>query len=152
MVISCGSFGSSGRIELCVCVYVCMWSVTIYILRILASVLYLHRLKKQALSVGFEARPNLARTSKFLKFLKNSLAQSREDYAFRYRRHRTDRHKDETYESLIKAIYMRCRVTTDDYYRYYRIEAHLGTSHFVPSRGILSILRSIDASPSVISF
>ena len=70
----------------------------------------------------------------------------REDCAFKYRRRRTDRYKDETYESLIKIIYMRCRVTTDDYYRYYRIETHLGTSHFVPSHAILSILRTIEQS------
>lgn len=45
---------------------------------------------------------------------------------------------------------MRRRVTTADYYRYYRIPTHLVPSRSVSSHAILLVLRFVDASLSVI--
>jgi len=45
---------------------------------------------------------------------------------------------------------MRRRVTTADYYRYYRIPTHLAPSRSISSHAILLVLHSVDASLSVI--
>jgi len=45
---------------------------------------------------------------------------------------------------------MRRRVTTADYYRYYRIPTHLAPSRSISSHAILLVLQSVDVSLSVI--